>query len=71
MKKPIPTPINPDAPRAKQVKSYPLKSIQDQPINIDSYICDKNQKLYKIHDDFYVQSSDYDIKKHYNISCEK
>lgn len=76
MKEPERIPLNPDTPRTHKPKSYPLKALFPETMNDDLYRPDrdsiyvpidnnKQSTLYKIHDDFYVQSDDPNILEHY------
>lgn len=59
-------PMNPDAPRAKTVKIYPMPSPQPK------YFENEEKGLYKIHEDFFVETSNYElIKKNYTNSKDK
>lgn len=46
MNKPNPRPINPETPRAKAVKSYPLNNIYPDSMQDDVYIRPDNDSIY-------------------------
>lgn len=85
MKEPQRIPLDPNRPRTHQPKTYPLKSLYPEAMDGDVYRPDRDSvyipvpptppdytesKLYKIHEDFYVQSNDPNILKHYENTQE-
>jgi hypothetical protein len=46
MHNPIPRPINPATPKAKEVKKFPLPTLYPQPMEDDVYIRPDNDSVY-------------------------
>lgn len=73
MQEPERIPLDPTTPRTHKPKSYPLKPISNENVDIDYYRPDNdsvytpinNTKKYQIEEDFIVETNDTNIGQYY------
>lgn len=70
MKEPKRIPLNPETPKQKTVKTYPLPPLYPESINDDLFSSKDLAELKKIHNDFFVQDTIKNIKKNYENNSE-